>query len=199
MCILHISNDMKIFCCTNFFDDILNKLRAYKWRAVFCAVLSIIGIVLGVVLFNAAEYDWWYMNRCSFADRIFNGGFSLFFYFFFTSAVYFLLLVLCGMRRFTQFICLIILTVYSLYCGANAAAVIVCYKVYGILFVILVVTVEAAGYFLACFLCMCECACQKTFKESCRDLRGVFCVVLLNFLVKIICFFVVLRILTAFI
>lgn len=192
--------DMRFFSCIgNIFYDLKCRLCACKWRAIFCGIICLLGIVLGAVLFNISQYNWWYSNRCSFAEQLVNGGFGVLLSFAISSAILFLLLTLCSMSFGTHFLVYFVLATFSFYCGANSAAIIICYGVFGIIYVLLVATIEIIGLFVVCFLCICEKSCRRTFCEAFRDLKPCLFVILITLLAKIISFFVILRLITAFI
>ena len=155
------------------------------------------GIVVGVVLFNVGEYGWWYANRISYADRLFNGGFSLFFFFLLWTVIFYLCLVFCNIHPATKFLNCVILFVACLYAGANTAAAIICWSVWGVLFCILVTLEEVIAYFIVCFVAFCEPSPCRTIRETFCDLRQCLAIIAFAFVVKIIGFFVILRLITA--
>lgn len=178
-------------------DDVWDKLCNHKWKSIICTLTAIAGIVVGVVLFKVFSYGWWYYNRCDYAVRLFNGGFSLFFSFLLWTAVFYLCLVSCNLIPQTRFLTYVALFIACLYCGANTAATIECWSVWGILFAVLVTLFEVIGYYLACLVVCCEPSACRSFRESVCDTKQSLAILCTAFIVKIICFFVILGILTA--
>lgn len=178
-------------------EDIWDKLCNHKWKSLICALIAIAGVVVGVALFKAFSYGWWYNNRCNYAIRLFNGGFSLFFSFLLWTMVFYLCIVCCNIIPQTRFLTYILLFVACLYCGANTAAAIVCWSVWGILYAVLITFFEVIGYYLACLAVCCEPLTCSSLRESISDTKQSFAVLCIAFVVKIICFFVILRLLTA--
>ena len=162
-----------------------------------CALIATAGVIVGVTLFKVYDYTWWYFNRCAFAERLFNGGFSLFFFFLIGSGAYFLCIVLVNLIPQTRFLNYFLLFLAGFYCGANTAAAIVCWSVWGVLFAILVALPEIVTYALASFLASCEYPVCRRFGESWRDFRHCLVILAVGFLVKTVDFFVILKIITA--
>lgn len=172
-------------------------MRNHKWRALICALCAVVGIVIGVVLFNIGKYGWWYENRVTYAEKLFNGGFSLFFLFLLGTVLFYICLVLCNVYPQTKFLNCILLTVSCLYVGANTVATITCWSVWGVLFCIFVSVEEVIFYFLTCLVCFCEPESCRSIRETFCDLRQCLAILAVAFVFKIIGFFVILRLITA--
>ena len=177
--------------------DIWVKLCNNKWRSVFCALSAIAGIVVGVVLFNVNKYGWWYGNRIVYAEKLFYGGFSLFFIFLLWTVIFYLCLVLCNINPVTRFLNYVLLFLSCFYCGANTAAVIVCWSVWGVLFCIFVTVAEVISCYLVCFVAFCEPALCRTWRETFCDFRQCASILVAAFIVKIVGYFIILRLITA--
>lgn len=180
-----------------YFDDVWDNLCIHKWRALACAFVAATGITVGIVLFNVFSFGWWYFNRIEYAKKLFDGGFSLFLSMLLWTAVFYVVLIICNMFRATRFLTYAVLFISCLYCGANSAAVVVCWSVWGILFILLVIVAEVLGYFLACFAVFCQYPECRSFSQTFCDLRPCLFVLIASFIVRIIGFFVILRLLTA--
>ena len=189
---------MRIFTKIKFsVEDLLQKICVNKWKSIVCAVAAIAGLVVGAVFVNVFSYSWWYENRCNYAYSLFEGGFGLFFSFLLWTAVYFLCLAMCNVFPSTKYLSCAALFAACFYCGANTMAAILYWSVWGVLFALLVTAVEVVGYFAACLVTCCEPSCCRTLKEAFCDAKLCFWVLAAAFLVKIVCFFVILRIITA--
>ena len=189
---------MGFFCrIKRYFEDLWRKICECKWKAILTAVVAIAGVAVGVALFKAFSYSWWYFNRCNFAETLFSGGFSMFFFFFAGALVYYVCIVLCNMIPHTRFVNFVILFVAGFYCGANTAATIECFAVWGVFYAILVALVELVGCALASFLACCEHSACRTFRESWCDFRPSLRVLAVCLVVKIFTFFVILKLITA--
>ena len=189
---------MGIFCrIKRYFEDLWAKICECKWRALACALIAAAGIALGVALFKAFAYSWWYFNRSAFAETLFTGGFSLFFFFLIGSFAYFFCIVLCNLMPQTRFLNYFLLFVAGFYCGANTAATIECWSVWGVFYTILVALPEIVTYMLATFLASCEYPTCRRFRESWRDFLPCLMILAIGFVVKILTFFVILKIITA--
>lgn len=182
-----------------YFDDILDSLRTYKWRAIICAVICALGIALGIVLYNISNENWWCANRCAYAELLYLGEFKSFFSFLAAATLFVTLLTLCNMTQICKILSCLVLFVFSLYVGANSVAVIACYGVFGILCVICVLIVDIVGYFFATFCCMLQQCGECSFRRAFCGIRQSVYIILMCFCVKIVSFFVILRIITAFI
>ena len=180
-----------------YFEDLWHKICECKWKAVLSAAIAVAGVAVGVALFKAFSYSWWYFNRCSFAESLFAGGFSRFFFFLIGSLVYYMCIVLCNMIVQTRFISFLILFVAGFYCGANTAAAIELFAVWGVFFAILVALPELIGYTLATFLACCEHPACRRFRESWCDFKPSLHILVVLLVVKIFTFFVILKIITA--
>ena len=181
------------YTCIDIWDNICN----HKWRSLICALSAIAGIVVGVVLFNVSKDGWWYDNRIAYAEKLFNGGFSLFLFFLLWYVILYLCLIFSNISPVTKFLNCVLLFVCCFYCGANTAATIVCWSVWGVLFCIFVTVPEVIGYYLVCCVAFCEPTSCRTLRETFCDFR--LCIIILTaaFIVKIVGFFVILRIITA--
>ena len=189
---------MGFFCkIKRHFEDLWCKICEFRWRALLCVAIAVAGVSLGVALFNAFSCSWWYYNRCAFAEKLFEGGFSLFFFFAIGSLVYFLCIVLCNLIPQTRFLNYLLLFAAGFYCGANTMATIACWSVWGVFYAILVALPEIITYALASFLASCEYPSCRRFRESVSDFRCCLLVLTVGFVVKIFCYFVILRIITA--
>ena len=189
---------MGIFCrIKRYFEDLWHKICECKWRALLCALVAVVGVVVGVALFKVFSYSWWYYNRCNFAEKLFAGGFSLFFFFLIGSFAYFLCILLCNLIPQTRFLNFVLLFFAGFYCGANTAATSECWSVWGVLFAVLVALPELVAYTLASFLASCEYPSCRRFREAWCDFRQCLLILTIGFVVKIITFFVILRIITA--
>ncbi|MCM1533484.1 MAG: hypothetical protein NC099_02405 [Corallococcus sp.] len=164
-----------------------------------CAIVCALGIVVGVALYCAFKYGWWYYNRYCFADLLFGGGFKPFLVFAAHYAIMFLLFSLCNMFKRTRWLSYLFTFVYCLYCGANTAALIEYAPLWGILYIILIAVEETFILSVSCFMCCCEEPMRRSFIESVRDLKLVVFVLITGFIYKIISFFVILKLLTALI
>ena len=179
--------------------DIWDKICNNKWRSLLLALCSVVGVVIGVVLFNVSKDGWWYCNRVDYAERLFNGGFSLFLFFLLWTSVFYLCLLFCNIIPATKFLNCVLQIVVCLYVGANTAATIVCFSVWGVLFCIFVSVEEVVFYYVACLIAFCEPSPCRTFRETFCDLRQCAAILTAAFIVKIVGFFVILRLLTAII
>ena len=177
--------------------DIWEIMRCHRWRSLICALSAIVGIVIGVVLFNVSKYGWWYGNRIAYAERLFNGGFSLFFIFLLWTAIFYLCLVFSNIYPVTKFLNCVVLFVSCLYVGANAIATIVCWSVWGVLFCIFVALEEVIFHFLACLVAFSEPSSCRTVREAFCDFRPCLRILFIAFVVKIVGYFVILRLITA--
>ena len=162
-----------------------------------CAAIATAGVALGVALFKAFNYSWWHYNRCAFAETLFDGGFSIFFFFVIGSLLYYFCVVLCNLIPQTRFLNFILLFVAGFYTGANTAAAIECWSVWGVLYAILVALPEIVTYMLASFLACCEYPACRRFRESLVDFRVCLLILGVGLIVKILTFFVILKIITA--
>lgn len=189
---------MRIFTKIKFsVEDLLQKICVNKWKSIVCAVAAIAGLVVGAVFVNVFSYSWWYENRCNYAYSLFEGGFGLFFSFLLWTTVFYLCIVCCQIvPRFKYFSCAVLFAA-CFYVGANTAAAVICWSMWGILFALLVSLAEAVGYWLACISCCCLPAAYRTFKEAICDTKQSLAILLASLLIKILTFFVILRLLTA--
>ena len=189
---------MGFFCkIRRYFEELWHKICECRWKALLCAVISVAGLVVGIALFRVFRYSWWYCNRCAFAEKLFAGGFSLFFLFLLGTVLYYLCIVLCNLIPQTRFLNLMLLFVVGFYCGANTAATVECWSVWGVLYAIFVTLPEIIVYTLTSFLACCEYPARRRLKESFFDFRQCLLTLSVGFVVKFINFFVILRIITA--
>lgn len=189
---------MGFFCrIRRYFEDLWHKLCEHKWRACLCSLIAVAGLAVGMALFKAFSLSWWYFNRCAFAETLFEGRFSVFFFFLIGSLAYFLCIVLCNLIPQTRFLNFLLLFVGGFYCGANTAAAIECWSVWGVFFLILVTLPELAAYMLASFLAWREYPTCRRFREAYSDFKQCLIILAIGFAVKIFTFFVILRLLTA--
>ena len=189
---------MGFFCrIKRYFEDLWVKICERKWHAIACVAVAVVGIAVGVALFKAFSYSWWYFNRCAFAETLFAGGFSLFFFFLISACAYFLCIVLCNFVPQTRFLNYFLLFLAGFYCGANTVATIECWSVWGVFFAILVALPQIASFTLATFLAVCEYPACRRFRESCRDFHHCLVILAIGFVVQILTFFVILKVLTA--
>ena len=189
---------MGIFCkIKRYFEDLWAKICQRKWKALLCAVIAVVGIVIGVVFCKTFQYSWWHYNRLAFAETLFNGGFSVFFFFVSCALAYFVCIVLSNMILETRFLSYVLLFVAGFYCGANTLACIEAWSVWGVLFAVLVALPEILACIAASFLALCEYPAYRRFRESWCDFRPCLLVLAIGVLIRIIAFFVILKLLTA--
>ena len=191
---------MGIFCTIRrYFEDLWHRICECKWKALASSAIAVAGVAVGVAIFKALSYSWWHFNRLAFAETLFSGGFSLVLTFLLCSLLYYVCIVLCNMIPHTRFVNFVILFIAGFYCGANTAAVIECFAVWGVLYAILVALIDLVGYVLASFLAWCEQPACRTFRESWCDFRPSLRILAASLLVKIFTFFVILKLITALI
>lgn len=191
---------MNLLCFIKYHtDDLFCKVRACKWKFILCVALSVIGFALGIALFCASNYGWWYYNRCDFAAKIITTSFSVVVSFVLGCVLLYLLLILCNMSRPTRYFVYVVNVISCIYCGATTAAVFVYSVVWGILYAVLVSAEWLVTVCFACFVCVCEKPYCRRFCESARDLKQLAVVLFLGLLYKIIALFVILKLLTALI
>ena len=189
---------MSFFCrIRRYFEDLWYKICECRWKALLSAAIAVVSVVVGVTLFKVFSFSWWYYNRCAFAETLFGGGFSLFFFFLVAALAYFLCTLLCNLIPQTQFLNFLLLFVAGFYCGANTAAAVECFSVWGVLFAVLVALPELLAYALATFLASCEYPTCRKLREAFCDFRPSLVILAVGFLAKIIGFFVILRLITA--
>lgn len=195
-----ISNDMGIFRLIKIqFEDTWQKICSHWLKTLTCIVVALSGVIVGVVLFNIAPYSWWYFNRYTYAEGLFNGGFALLLSFVVSALFFYFCIVLCNLVPFTRYLSQIVLFVACLYCGANTAAAVVCWSLWGVMFAIFATFIEVVGYCLCCAVSLCEYPACRTLKEAFCELKICFWVLILALMLKIVGFFVILKILTAII
>ena len=187
-------NFLRCYC-----DDVWDRLRNNKWKSILTALVCIAGIAVGAVLFNVFKYGWWFANRVNYAEKLFQGNFALFFSFLLWTAAFYVCMLLCNLVPATRFLNYVLLFVACLYCGANTAAVIYCWTVWGVLFAIFATLWEVIGYFLACITTCSEPSSCRKLNEAFCDFKSTLVVLCVAFIVKIIGFFVILKIITAII
>lgn len=181
------------------FCDIMCKVRLCKWKFMLCAVVSLVGFALGIALFYISNYGWWYYNRCNFASKILEAGFTIFLSYLISCVVIYLLFVLCNMSRFTHYLAYLINLLVCLYCGATMAAVFVYSVMWGVLYLLFVTIEWLVIMCFACFVCVCEKPYCRRFCESVNDLSLLAYVLVVGFVYKIVAMFVILKLLTALI
>lgn len=192
-----ISIDMGLFYSIKYnMQDVFCKVRAYKWKLIFCVAVSLIGFGLGIALFYASKYGWWYYNRCSFASKLIDAGFSVFLWCVASCAIVYLLLVLCNMLRATHYLAYLVNLLACFYCGATTAAVFVYSVMWGILYVLFVTIEWLIIMCFACFVCVCEKPYCRRFCESVRDLKQTAFVLAIGLIYKIVALFIILKLLT---
>lgn len=180
----------------NSFCDIMCKVRICKWKFIFCVAVSLIGFVLGIALFYASNYGWWYHNRCTYASKILEAGFSVFVSYIVSCAIIYLLLVLCNMSRVTHYLAYLINMLACFYCGATVAAIFAYSIMCGVLYLLFIAVEWVAVMCFACFVCLCEPAICRRFCESVRDMNQLTYVLVIGLIYKIIALFVILKVLT---
>ena len=178
-------------------EEIWQNICNHKWRSVICLAFAVMGVIVGIIFVNIFQYSWWYGNRYEYSARLFEGGFGLAFSFLLWTGIFYLFLLCCCLVPQTKYLCCASLFVACFYCGANAATAIICWSVWGILFAILVSAAEIVGYCVACILVCCENSCNRTLREAVCDTKLALKVLAAAFTVKFVCFFVILRVITA--
>ncbi len=197
---MRILNDMRTIQKIKYaLDDMWQQACAHKWCTLISIACAVVGIVLGAVLVSVFRYSWWFDNRYQYAVRLFEGGFGLFFSFLAGFGLFYVVAVCCLMLPQTKPLCYVVLTACCFYCGANTAAAIIFSSVWGILYAVIVSLGEVVCYVAANIL-LCGAPCERrTLREAFCDSRGAFWALCIAFAAKFVCFFVVLRILTALI
>ena len=180
-------------------EDLWQTLCLNKWKTIVCALVAIVGVIIGGIFVKVFQYTWWYNNRCDYAYKLFEGGFGLFFSFLIWTAVFYGCLLCCNLMPSLKYLSLAVLFFACFYCGANTAAAIICWSVWGVLFTVLVTLVEVVGYFLACLVNCCEISACRSIREAFCDTKPALKILIAAFVAKIIVFFIILQLLTAII
>ena len=180
-----------------YFEDLWAKLCQCRWKALLCGVVAIAGIAVGIALCKVFQYSWWHYNRLAFSETLFVGGFSVFFFFLITALAYYVCIVLSNMIVETRFLVFVLLFVAGFYCGANTSACIESWSVWGVFFAVLVSLPEILACTTATFLAYCEYPACRRFKESWCEFQPCLLVLAIGLVVRIITFFVILKLLTA--
>ncbi len=178
-------------------EDLWQTLCVHKWKTTVCALVAIVGVAVGGVFVKTFAYSWWYNNRCEYAYKLFEGNFGLLFSFLLWTAVFYGCLLACQLIPSIKYVSLVALAAACFYCGANTAAAIMCWSVWGILFALLVTSIEVVGYFLSCLLCCCQPAACRSVREAFCDTKPALLILIGAFAAKFIAFFIILRLLTA--
>lgn len=180
-------------------EDVWQQLRCDKRRTLCCCVVALLGTVLGIVLYNVCNYNWWVVNRCDFVYKLVYGGFfGIFVDYLLCGAVVCSLLCCVSLWHWTQYLRYVVLFAISLYFGANCCAICACSGFLGVLYVILLLAVEQAINTLSCFLSPIAC-CTRKFKEVVCDFKIVFFLQIASILAKMFIIFALLRTITALI
>ena len=189
---------MGAFSLKLFWEDIWQQLRCNKRQTWLCVLCAVVGIILGIVLFNTANYNWWYCNRYDFAIMLLCGGFfKVFFHFLLTATVFCLFLCLLGMWHWTPFLCYPLIVIISIYFGANCCAIFTAAGVIGILYLLCVLLVSQIVNTLCCFLTLCLPTCRRTFSESYFAMRGVCALQVASVVVRVLLLFLFARLFSA--
>lgn len=189
---------MCAFSLKLYFQDVAEQLRCCKRKLFFCILCVIAGTVTGIVLFKVANCNFWYCNRCDFACKLVGGGFfEIFCAFLISAALCSVLLCLFCWWQWARFLCYVLLTVISLYFGANCAAIFSCAGMLGALYFLLVLCVGQIVNMLCCFLAVCLPHCRRTFREAVCDLFGIFLMQLVCAVIKVLIIFLLLRLITS--
>ena len=176
-----------------YFEDVWQLLRCNKRRVFLCVFFALLGIVFGVVLFNTANYNWWYCNRYEFANMLLYGGFfQIFCSFLISAALCNLLLCLFSMCHWTPILCYPLIVVFSLYFGANCAAIFTCVGLVGILYAVLLAVGQTVNL-LCCFFVLCVPNCRRTFREAFCATKSIFIWQLVSIIFRIAVLFLLLR------
>ncbi len=175
-------------------QDVWQQLRVNKTRVVLCCVCAVGGIGLGIALFYLSYGNWWYCNRCEFAQSLWCSGFGgILAKFLFASLLVCASLWCVTLWKWSKNFCYLVLLIASLYCGANCCAFFVLMGGWGVLYVLLVLLVEQLINMLCCFLTSCICACRRTVKEAFRECKGIFILQGCCVLLKLLLVFLILR------
>lgn len=178
------------------FCDLFDKVRCFKWKFVLCAIVTVIGFVLGIVFFSVFAYGWWYYNRCTYASKLMEAGFNVLISFVITAVLVYLAFVLCNMTRITHYLALIVNFVACFYCGATVAALFTYSVMWGVLYALFVALPWLVTMCFCCFVCLCEAPICRSFCESARDSKALSFVLAIGLACKILTLFVILKILT---
>lgn len=181
----------------NSVDDIVCNICANKWRFIFCSIVCLLGAACGIALFYAFQYGWWYFNRCDFANKLMEGGFTILLVFIGTTALSYLCIILCNILKETCRLSCVVLFVSSLYLGATAVALITMSIMWGVLYIIFIAIEDFAINCFTCFVCCNEKPICRRFPEAVCDLKQAALVMAVGLIYKIIAYFVILKILTA--
>ena len=193
---------MGFFCYLKYnICDIFCRVRAKRWRFVFCCIVSLVGFALGVALFcvSYSRFGWWYYNRCNFASKLATAGFSVLISYVLTTTLVYILFVLSAMLRQTHYLCILINLVVCFYCGATLAATFVYSALWGVLYAVFVAIPWLIIMCFSCFICLCEPPVCRNFIESNRDLKPLAFVLTLGLIYKIFALFVILKVITVLI
>lgn len=183
----------------NSVDDLFGNICANKWRFVLCVIICLLGAACGIAFVCAFQYGWWYYNRCDFACKLMQGGFTIFVIFLIGTALLYVTLILCNMLKETCRLSCIPVFAACLYLGATTAALFTMSVMWGVLFIVFVVLEDLAINCFACFVCFNEKPICRRFTEAVCDLKQLALVLAVGLIYKIFAYFVIIKILTAII
>lgn len=191
---------MNVFSVGQFAQEAWQRLRLEKIKLFACCLCVAVGTVLGIVLFNATQCQWWGTNRFDYAFKLMHGGF-------FALLVSYLVCVvlvsaplsLCFAWQWASFVPYVVAFVAALYFGANCGAVLVYDGFLGVLYVIFVLLVELATNAFCCFWAATDCCCNGCFWPLSRQAKEVVAMQIVTVFVKLFVNFVLLRGITALI
>ncbi len=175
-------------------------MRLEKLKLLVCCLCVAVGTVLGIVLFNATQCQWWGTNRFDYAFKLMHGGFfALLVSYAACVALVAAPLSLGFAWQWAWFVPYVVAFVTAIYFGANCGAVLVYDGFLGALYVIFVLLVELAANAFCCFWAATDCCCSGSFWPLSRQAKEVVAMQIVAVFVKLFVNFVLLRGITALI
>lgn len=191
---------MNVFSVRLFAQESWQRLRWEKLKLLVCCICVAGGTVLGMVLFNATQCEWWGTNRFDYAFKLMHGGlFALFVSYAFCLVLISLPLSLCFVWQWAWFVPYVVAFGTAIYFGANCCAVVIYDGFLGVLYVVFVLLVELASNAFCCFWAATDCCCCGCFLPLSRQAKEVMAMQIVAVFVKLFVNFVLLRGITALI
>lgn len=190
-----ISIDMGFFRqIKQYWEDFTLWISLNKLKFALSALLALVSIVVGCVIFANCRHGLWYTNRCNHVELLLCGNFFPTLLSLLIETLFLvLLLYISQMHKHLAIVAYLALFVGGIYCGAHLASLFVIIGALSVLFLIFYTTISVIILLIPCLSVCHPTDYCKSYCEIWSDSKQSFFAVMLLSGLKILLLFLFLR------
>ncbi len=177
-----------------YWEDFILWISLNKLKFALSALLALVSIVVGCVIFANCQHGWWYANRCKHIELLLCGNFFSTFISLLLETIFLLLLMyISQIHKYLAFVSYIVLFVGGIYCGAHLASLFMQIGALSVLFLLFYTSISLIILLIPCFGVRYPTDYCKSYCEILTDSKQAFLAVVLLTVLRILLLFLFLR------